>query len=281
MKELLYDWRSILSNSHDQHKHTTRNNSLSNLLIRYNKFELSRIWLVLILLVGAFCLLILLIYARKKRRPHSSQLVDRFRLDEHLYINKKVDVLKLSKSHESLDLSNGQPVGHVEFDQKESQKSPLYLTNLSHISELGQFMIVPNYSDSSNVSLNASEATDNRVDVLFTMHPRQQTRFLNHYGPELNPILMAKKAYRKKLRRLVKRPSSECSIGKLKSQIDNYLKNPQLNRVVKRARNHDSAEHLGSSHNSLLKLRHLKCFFADENKSAIRISLYDLKAQTQ
>lgn len=114
---------------------------------------------------------------------------------------------------------------------------------------------------------------------MFDMSSVQQKHFLGFYGQELNPILQAKKAYRKKLKESNKQDNLdlERDFDKLNNEIRNYLKNPDLTRIrVKQ----DRSKGLGRK--NLIKLRNL-LFKPNLKQSPVEISLsiYDLKRSNE
>jgi hypothetical protein len=184
-----------------------------------------------------------------------------------------------------------------EQQQHPSPMSTRYHINLANISTNGLFIIMPSISNEEFHIRSNKSAIDVDlpvVNVAFTMNLEQQKFFLNYYGREKNPILKAKMAYKKrqlkkksllkKKQRLKFSSSSgsfsstdaivpDSSLNVVKGQIEQYLANPQLNLVEYKQ---DESGGLGSSV-TLMELRRLKYFFANEKKSLINFYLYDLK----
>jgi hypothetical protein len=203
--------------------------------------------------------------------------------------------------------------------QSDKTNNNVILTNLNHISDVGIFMIAPveenaidekvdehkqpeivnkkyffkslgikrlNFKSLSSKRQNlkrkrslAEKLIDHNIKVVFNMNTYQQKYFLDIFGPEKNPIMLAKSAFKQKFRKKktkLKRKidkinlknqsklslSSICStyssmlledsLENLDKRIKDFLDNPLLNQVGIRK---DFSGGLGR--NNIIKLRRL------------------------
>ena len=242
---------------------------------------------------------------------------------------------------------NSQYLAENLLTQLNRESSNVILTNLNHISDAGIFMIAPVEEISTNQKLNepyqfgkkkrkfffkriglkrlnlmvlnsntknrkrslVEKLIDQNIKVVFNMNTYQQKHFLEIFGPDKNPILLAKNAYKQKFQKkkskLKKRIDKinmknrsnlslksicssyssmllEDSLENLDKNIKDFLENPLLNQVkIKK----DLSGGLGR--NNVFKLRRLifkhesKIVFEMEEKNSnvpdITIDIYNVK----
>ncbi|CAF0713411.1 unnamed protein product [Brachionus calyciflorus] len=179
----------------------------------------------------------------------------------------------------------------------EDSTDNIYFTDLRHLSKNGMYIIAP-LNEKNNQVKEVNDKIDkkrksgfktiknlnkkikkfieihrenNRKEIddvfcLFNMSPMQQKYFLDFYGSDKNPILVARQDYKKKLKRKKMNSSKRESFNSdldnctevLNDQIRSYLNNAELTRVQP---HHDQSGGLGRKF--MYKLRNLQ--YKDES----------------
>ena len=165
---------------------------------------------------------------------------------------------------------------HNEKNQRDKNKRKIFFKRIA-LKNI-HLMVLPNKSQNRKRSL-VEKLIDNNIKVVFNMNTHQQKHFLEIFGPDKNPILIAKNAFKQKFRqkksKLKKRIDKinmknrsklslnsicssyssmllEDSLENLDKHIRDFLENPLLNQVrIKK----DLSDGLGR--NNVIKLRRL------------------------